>query len=375
MNVNEVRDLFPYLKNEIIYFNHASSGPFSKILLDKVIEVLKEKSEKNIDDYYTFKEVVAETKSILASMINTVPERIAFTDNTSTGFNVLAQSLQWHKGDRILLDDIEFPANVYPFLNLKRIGVEVDFVKSDNGKVSAEMIIEAIKPGTKLISVSFVQFLTGYRIELEKLGKFCSDNGIILSIDAIQGLGALTIDVKKCKIDFLSCGTQKWLLGFQGLAFIYINEELQMKLIPSNVGWLSVKNEWHLLDYNLDLKTTADAFQGGTINALGIYAFNTSLKLLREFGYQNVENLVLDNSKYLLQKLNSIGINCLLSGCDTNNLSGIVSVKIKNPESIIDLLNRNKIICSVREGFIRFSPHFYNTHQEINRVIDVLQKI
>jgi len=222
MNLNDIRNLFPYLKNDIIYFNHAATGPFTKNLLDKISEVLKEKSEKNIDDFSTFKEVAAETKSILASMINTLPERIAFTDNTSNGFNILAQSIQWQKGDRILLNDIEFPANVYPFLNLKRIGVEVDFVKSENGKVSAEMIIDSVKTGTKLISVSFVQFLSGYRIDLEKLGQFCSKNGIIFSVDAIQGLGALTLDVDKCNVDFLSCGTQKWLLGFQCLFFFYI---------------------------------------------------------------------------------------------------------------------------------------------------------
>ena len=375
MNLNDIRNLFPYLKNDIIYFNHAATGPFTKNLVDKISEVLKEKSEKNIDDYSTFKEVVAETKSILASMINTLPERIAFTDNTSNGFNILAQSIQWQKGDRILLNDIEFPANVYPFLNLKRIGVEVDFVKSENGKVSAEMIIDSVKTGTKLISVSFVQFLSGYRIDLEKLGQFCNKNGIIFSVDAIQGLGALTLDVEKCNVDFLSCGTQKWLLGFQGLAFIYINEKLQNKFIPSNIGWLSVNNAWDLLDYNLDLKTSAEVFQGGTINALGIYAFNTSLKLFREFGYQNVEKRVLENSRYFIEKLDLAGINCVLSNSDVNNLAGIVTIKIQNPDKVFEILNQNKIVSSLREGLIRFSPHFYNTSKEIDRVVDVLHKI
>lgn len=375
MNLNDIRNLFPYLKNDIIYFNHAATGPFTKNLVDKISEVLKEKSEKKIDDYTAFKEVAAETKSILAAMINTLPERIAFTDNTSNGLNILAQSIKWQKGDRILLNDIEFPANVYPFLNLINLGVEVDFVKSENGKVSAEMIIDSVKTGTKLISVSFVQFLSGYRIDLEKLGQFCSKNGIIFSVDAIQGLGALTLDVEKCNVDFLSCGTQKWLLGFQGLAFVFINEKLQKKLIPSNVGWLSVNNAWDLLDYNLDLKTSAEVFQGGTINALGIYAFNTSLKLFREFGYQNVEKRVMENSRYFIEKLDSAGINCVLSNSDVNNLAGIVTVKIQNPDKVFEILNQNEIVSSLREGLIRFSPHFYNTSQEIDRVVDVLHKI
>jgi len=375
MNLSNIRTLFPYIKNDIIYFNHAATGPFSSLLVNAINKILKEKSESKIDDYNSFKDVAAETKSILASILNTVPERLAFTDNTSHGLNFLAQSIQWKKGDRILLNDIEFPANVYPFLNLKRIGVEVDFVKSDNGKVTAEMIIDAIKPGTRLISVSYVQFLSGYRIDLEKLGAYCRNNNIIFSVDAIQALGAVKLDVEKCNIDFLSCGTQKWLLGFQGLAFIYLNEKLQKKLIPINVGWLSVNNAWNLLDYQIDLKTTADVFQGGTINALGVYALNSSLKLFNEYNFDNVEKRVIENSKYFLTKLASIGINGLLLNCKESELAGIVTIKIPNPDLVIKKLEQNKIICSLRENMIRFSPHFYNVFDDIDKAVDVLQKI
>lgn len=374
MNLNDIRTLFPYIKNDIIYFNHAATGPFSTLLVNAINKVLKEKSERNIDDFNSFKDVAVETKSILASMLNTVPERLAFTDNTTNGLNFLAQSIQWKKGDRILLNDIEFPANVYPFLNLKRIGVEVDFVKSDNGKVTADMIIDAIKPGTKLISVSYVQFLSGYRIDLEKIGKHCKDNDIIFSVDAIQALGAVKLDVEKSNIDFLSCGTQKWLLGFQGLAFIYLNEKLQRKIIPANIGWLSVNNAWNLLDYQIDLKTTADVFQGGTINALGVYALNASLKLFNDFNFNEVEKRVLENSKYFLTKLASIGINGLLLNSNESELAGIVTIKIKDPDLVVKKLEQNKIICSQRVGMIRFSPHFYNIFDEIDRVVDVLQK-
>ncbi|MFN3693408.1 MAG: aminotransferase class V-fold PLP-dependent enzyme, partial [Ignavibacterium sp.] len=152
-------------------------------------------------------------------------------------------------------------ANVYPFLNLGRFGVKVDFVESKNGIVSAEDIIADVKPQTKLISVSFVQFLSGYKIDLEKLGSFCREHNIILSVDGIQGIGALDFDVKKFKIDFLSCGTQKWLFGAQGLAFIYLTEELQNKLKPAYVGWLSVEDAWNILDYKMELKKSANAFQ------------------------------------------------------------------------------------------------------------------
>ncbi|MBK7500826.1 MAG: aminotransferase class V-fold PLP-dependent enzyme [Ignavibacteriales bacterium] len=375
MNKSEVRNKFPYLVNGIIYFNHAATGPFSSPVVNRLTNLLIEKSEKNIDDFDSFITVAEETKILLAELINCNVDRIAFVDNTTNGLNIPAQSIDWKKGDRILLNDIEFPANVYPFLNLKRIGVEVDFVKSENGIVTADQIINSIKPETKLVSVSFVQFLSGYKVDLEKIGNYCRANSIIFSVDGIQGIGAMRVDVKKCKIDFLSCGTQKWLLGMQGLAFIYVDEEFQKKMIPANVGWLSVENAWNLLDYKLDLKTSANVFQGGTLNAFGIYAFNSSLTLFKDFGFDNVESEVLSNTKYFITKLKSIGLYCVLSNCNEEELAGIVTIKVKDPEKIFDELEKKKIFGSLREGFIRFAPHFYNTHHEIDKVVEELQKI
>lgn len=375
MDKSIIRRYFPYLKNGIIYFNHASTGPFSSLVTSQLTELLKEKSESNIDDFPSFLKVMEETKVLLSKLINCNVDRTAFVDNTSNGINIIAQSIEWKKGDRILLNDVEFPANVYPFLNLKRFGVEVDFVKSLNGIVTAEQIIDSVKPGTRLISVSFVQFLSGYKIDLDKIGNYCRANNIIFCVDGIQGIGAVKIDVQKSKIDFLSCGTQKWLLGMQGLAFIYIDENLQRKISPANVGWLSVNDAWNLLDYKMDLKTSANVFQGGTLNSFGIYAFNTSLKLFNDFGFENVENQVLSNTKYFLEKLRGLEINTLLSNCNEDNLAGIITFKPDNPEKVFEELTKRKIICSLREGLIRFSPHFYNTHQEIDVVVDELQKI
>ncbi len=375
MDKSLIRKYFPYLDKGIIYFNHASTGPFSSLVTHRLTELLKEKSESNIDDYSSFLKTAEETKDLLAKLINCNVDRTAFVDNTSNGINIIAQSIEWKKGDRILLNDVEFPANVYPFLNLKRFGVEVDFVKSLNGIVAAEQIIDSVKPETRLISVSFVQFLSGYKIDLDKIGNYCRANNIIFCVDGIQGIGAVNIDVQKSKIDFLSCGTQKWLLGMQGLAFIYIDENLQRNISPANVGWLSVNDAWNLLDYKMDLKTSANVFQGGTLNSFGIYAFNTSLKLFNDFGFKNVENQVLSNTKYFLEKLRGLEINTLLSDCNEDNLAGIITFKPGNPEKVFEELNKRKIICSLREGLIRFSPHFYNTHQEIDIVVDELQKI
>jgi selenocysteine lyase/cysteine desulfurase len=373
--IAKARSYFPYLSNGIIDFNHASTAPISIKVKERIEYFLKERSEEKIDDYYAFKDVADETKEMIGEMINCSADRIAFLDNTTNGIIWLAQGIDWKAGDRIILNDVEFPANVYPFLQLKEKGVEIDFIKSKNGIVTAEEVINAIKPETKLISISFVQFLSGYKVDLEKIGKVCKELEIFFSVDAIQGLGAVRLDVKKFNIDFLASGTQKWLLGLQGLAFIYVRKELQDKMNSAPIGWLAVRDAWDLLSFNLTTKETAERFQPGTLNNLGIYAFNSSMKLFKEFGFDEIEKQILSNSGYFINKLAEIGYKSPLFSLSEKHLSGIVSFKNENAQRIFDHLSQKKIICSLREGYIRFAPHFYNTKQEINTVIDEMKKL
>lgn len=375
MTLEEVRELFPHINRGKIYFNNAATGPFSKNILKIVDEYLLQRSETDIDNFPELVKVVGETKKYLSLMLNCSTDRLAFIDNTSNGMNILAQGIAWKKGDKIILNNIEFPANVYPFMNLEKEGVEVQFVKSKNGIVSADNIINSITSNTKLISISFVQFLTGYRVDLEKIGKVCREKGIIFSVDAIQGLGAFTLDVEKCKIDFISCGTAKWLLGMQGLAFIFITEKLQQMLQPKYVGWLSVEDAWNILEFNLKLKNTADAFQGGTINALGVFGLLPSLKLFADFGHKNVEERILQNSIHFTRRLLEIGVQPVLEDCEKENLSGIISFKHEMANHIHDELRKREIYCSVREGMVRLSPHFYNTLEEIDFVSSGIKNI
>lgn len=373
MDIEEIRKQFPYMKKGKIYFNHASSGPLPFTAAARINEFVKDRSSDRIEDYPEFLKVMGETRSLIAEMINTSSARIAFLDNTSNGLNLLAQSLKWRRGDRILLNDSEFPANVYPFLNLQNEGVEVDFVKTRNHFAASNNIIEAIKPETKLISISHVQFLSGYRVDLSEIGKICREKEIILSVDAIQALPAVKLDVKETNISFLSCGTQKWLMGLPGLAFVFIDEELQKKMHPRYVGWLSVKNPDNLLEYDLALKKTASAFQSGTLNSIAIYALNSSLKLWLEFGLDRIQKNVLDNTTYFLNELKETGFDPILKSCGVENLAGIVTVEHPKYRKIFDKLSEKDIISSVREGLLRFSPHFYNTREEIDRVIGELK--
>ena len=373
MDIESIRSNYEYLKTGLIYFNHASTGPVSKPVLDNINMRLELSSKGEIDDYLKFLDIEASAKSMIGTMINASPERIAFIDNTTNGVNILAQGVKLNKGDRILLNDIEFPANVYPFMNLQQNGVIIDFVKSVNGCVTAEAVIENIHTDTKIVAISQVQFLTGYRAELKKIGKVCREKNIIFAVDAIQGLGAVQLNVEEDSIDFISCGTQKWLMGLQGCAFMYISDALQRKLAPKTLGWLSVENAWNLLDYKPIPITTAEFFQTGTVNTIGIYAIEASLKLFLQNGFDEIEKKVISNSRYLREKLNKIGIATFADGLSDNELSGIVSFRSDKSEDILKLLAENKITAATREGIVRLAPHYYNTFEEIDRVIEVLK--
>lgn len=375
MNLEDARNLFPHLKTNQIYFNHASIGPWCDLALKRLEEYSKQRSGDEIENYEYFLQWSLSAKEKLAALLGTNPKRIAWIDNVSNGLNILAQGLNWNPGDRIILNDLEFPSNVYPFLNLKKLGVEIDFIKNRNGIINVEDIEKAITSKTKLISISHVQFLTGYRANIDAIGELCKKHNIIFCVDAIQSAGVVKIDVEKSNVDFLSGGTQKWLMSSEGLSYIYLTEELQEKIDQKFVGWTSVQNAWNLLDYKLELKKSADKFQNGTLNSLGIAIFDAVLNLFFEFGIQNIENRIINNTNYFIEKLSDIGITPVLKNVSSDNLAGIVSFKNEKAKLIFDELKKQNIHCAVREGMIRFSPHFYNTKDEIEKVIYELKRL
>ncbi len=366
------RSLFPYLDTGCIYMNHAAISPLSKRVVDAIHGYLKQRSETEIENFLTFQRTLVETKEMIGKLINASSERIALVDNTSNGFNLLANGLKWKTGDRILLNDMEFPSNVYPFLNLKRHGVEIDFVKNRNGMILLEDIEQALTPRTRLLSISHVQFLNGFRIDLEGVGDLCKTRGIIFSVDPIQSAGALQIDVKKASIDFISCGGHKWLMSPQGSAFIFLTEELQERIQQAYVGWTSVANPWNLLDYNLDLQPSARRYENGTMNFMGICGMHAALSLLLEIGIETIESRILELTDFLVAQLSDAHVDpatCI----QHEHRSGIVSFKSDKSQAVYDKLLSEKIELAVREGLVRFSPHFYNTEEEIEKAVEIIK--
>lgn len=375
LDKSQIRKHFPYLESGLIYFNHASTGPMPDFTVNAIQNYLSERSSKSIDNYKNVLKVIAETKELVAKFINSNPDRIAFVDNVSNAMNLLAQGLKWEKGDEIILFDIEFPANVYPFLNLQKNGVVVKILKTKNGRIDFEDIEKAITPRTKLLSISHVQFLSGYRADLEQIGNLCKENQIIFSVDAIQSFGVVNIDVQKMKIDFLASGIQKWFLGLEGLTLIHITKELQDKIEQKYVGWLGVKDAWNILDYKLELDETAHRYENGTLNFAGIFSLNSNIKFFLSIGIEKIEKSIIENSKLLIRLLEKEKVDLLFKPNSDSEISGIVTIKINEPEEVFKKLREKKIYISLRESYLRFSPHFYNTDEEIFKVVETLKSL
>lgn len=364
------RSLFPFLKSGKLYFDHASIGPVPLPTRKAMESYLTSRSEQEINVFLDFLKVHQQTKTRIGALLNCPSERIAFCDNTSNGINILAAGLPWKSGDRIVLTDIEFPANIYPFLNQKRHGVEIDFVNNRGGKILLEDIRKAITPSTRVLSISHVQFLSGFRSDLAALGELCRRQGIIFCVDAIQAAGTTPIDVKSMKIDFLACGAQKWLLSTEGISFIYVSEELQSRIHQAHLGWMSIHDFFSdFFRYRLDLDATARRYENGTLNVAGIMGLHSSLGLLLEVGIVNIQQHVRELTQFIVGRVRKQGLE-LLTPEEPELRSGIVTFRPADGKKMFDDLRAQNIIVSLREGCIRFSPHFYNTQDELAEAFD-----
>lgn len=372
MSLSSFRKYFPVSSTDI-YLNHAAVSPLSTKVVQATERILQMRSSGEIEVFHESVEKKKSLKKSLAHLIDGEPDNIAIIGNTSEGFNWLAQGLEWEKGDRVLLVENEFPANIYPFLNLEQKGVIIDFVPVRDGFIYLEEIKNKILPETKLLSISFVEFLNGFRNQLTEISALCKKSNVLLSVDGIQGIGAMPLSVRESGIDFLSNGGHKWLMGPQGCGFMYISPHLFERLKPAFVGWLSVKDSWNFFDYQLDFLDNARRFEIATSNILGIYGLEASVDLLLEAGIPNIQKHLFALGNQLIAKLSALDFKYIGSD-NPKERSGIYSFACKNETAIFEHLQKNKVHISLRNGVLRFSPHFYNTTEEIDQVIKIINR-
>jgi selenocysteine lyase/cysteine desulfurase len=364
------RALFPHT-NDQLYLNHAAIAPMNTRAQQAIMQFMNFRLYEHVEFWPEALERKAYFVELIAKLLHVHKDSIALTSNTSAGLNILALGLPWKTGDRILLNNFEFPSNVIPFQNLQRLGVEIDFVTHRNGKIDLDDVKKNIHPRTKILSISFVEFLNGYRNDMKALGKICRENDIIFSVDAIQGLGALDLNARETGIDFLSSGGHKWLMWPAGLGFIYISPRIFKRVHPAQAGWMSLETPFDFFNYNQPLAANAQRFEPGVFSTISIMGATATLEMMLEIGLNNIEDKILNNTRFLLDELSYHGYK-LFTDPAPENRSGIVTFYHPAAEEVFNYFKENRVTVSLREGMIRISPHFYHDQADLERFIKML---
>jgi cysteine desulfurase / selenocysteine lyase len=372
MTITEARRQFAHTWTDMIYLNHAAISPTSFRVREALDKYHARRALKGIESFPWAPKMARETKGLIASLIGTTSDRIAFTLNTAEGLSILAGGLDWQQGDRVLLYSQEYPANVYPFLNLAHRGVAIDFYDADDFRIPAEVIAKHITPNTRLLSVSAVQFLSGYRADLAAIGKLCKEHNIIFCVDAIQAVPHVPINVTEAGIDYLAAGAHKWMMGTEGTAFIYISKALQSHVHQQAMGALSVKDPFRYTDYELGrIREDASRYESGTLNYPGIASLKAALELQQEIGLDAIYTQTLSLTGMLLTLCDRAGVG-YVTPKDEAERAGIVSIIFDNATDIASKAQKKGIHIVERGGRLRFSPYFYNTEEEIRTAFNAL---
>ncbi len=372
MTVDELRAQFPITRH-YNFLNHAAVAPISLPAAEAMAGYAREMSEAAYlrGTYYRTPERV---RQLAARLIKADPLEVTFVKNTCEGINYVANGIQWVTGDNIVTTAMEFPANIYPWMNLEQRGVALRRVPEEDGRVRFDRLVAAIDNRTRLVAVSAVQWSNGFRLDLTRLGEVCKEKGVLFFVDAIQALGVHPIDVRAMNIDLLAADGHKWLCAPEGAGIFFCKNELLGHLKPSVVGYLCMKHPYDAPTDRMDFVSDARRFDSGVYNVAGIAALGASLDLLLGYGIENVQVRVKQLTDALVEGVQSRGWR-VASPRTASEWSGIVSLASdKHDHDAVrkHLRNEFKIIVACRRGRLRASPHFYNTVEEMQQLAQAL---
>ncbi len=373
IDVTYCRSLFPVTES-CVYLNHASTGPLPRSAIDGISEYAQWSAREGQVPFAEAEARIEEARSLLADLMHVEPENLAFTKNTSAGVIIAIGSVRWQAGDNVVLMRDDFPTVTYPF-ELLLHNVEKRWFASSELVAGADAVCRLVDGRTRMVAISWVHFLSGAMFDIDAVCRFCRERGVLVLIDAIQGLGAVDIDWKRVGADFVVSHGAKWLLSPQGTGFLYVHPETLPKLEPYNLGWLSA--EWR--DFNdiftrKPLRKDARRFEEGTKNYLGLWGLCGSLRLFGEVGIRKIETRVRRLTGLLRERLAAAGF-VVVTPTGRAQSAGIVTCT-KPGTNMLRLhqqLERAGFKVSLRENMLRISPHFYNTELEIERLMELLQ--
>jgi cysteine desulfurase/selenocysteine lyase len=374
MDIDNIRKLFPITEDKI-YLNHASTGPLTTRARDAIDEILDVYQKEADVTKEMLDSVEEETHGLAAELLGVDNSEISLVKNTSQGIIIPMNAINWRDGSNVVLVKGGFPANISPWIfNLPE--VEKRYVELDKGEKFLDKCASFVDDKTAAITVDWVDFLTGRRVNLQRLSDFCKEKGILLFVDGIQGLGAIKINLSEINVDFFSAGSSKWLFGPQGIGIMYISKRRLSELNNKNVGWLSLTWEnFNNFSTLPPIKKSASRYEEGTRNLIGIYAFREHLKLFLEIGMDEIEKRIFYLRERVIEGLKKKGCE-FLSPLNKEMGSGIVTFRTRemDSENLYQEFAQNNIVVSLREGFIRVSPHFYNTEDEIESFLEIVPK-
>jgi selenocysteine lyase/cysteine desulfurase len=336
-----------------------------------------------------FFELIEETRGRFATLIHAEPDEIAFTKNVSEGLNVVAAGLGWRPGDNVILcAELEHPNNIYPWLNLRRLGVEIRAVPARAGAISVADMLARADSRTRVITVSSVTFAPGFRTDLDTLGSACRERGIMFVVDAAQSVGVLATDVRRSCIDALSVSTQKGLLGLYGMGFLYCRREWAERMQPVYLARFGVNvaegHEAAMGDFEFRLQPSARRFDLGNYNFLAAAGANAAIQYLQKWGADAVEAYVVSLAHTLVRGILDLGLP-VCGGPPGAHLAHIVTVgrlgagghdSTEDPRfaALYKHLIDNGVRLSIRRGILRFSLHVHNTSRDVERVLDLVKR-
>ncbi|AHL74854.1 class V aminotransferase [Stutzerimonas stutzeri] len=372
--MSTLNDEFPQIEG-LRYLNHAAVAPWPRRATEAVTAFAQQSMTVGARDYPQWLTVESRLRDRLARMLNAPASTdIALVKNTSEALSFVAFGLDWNAGDQIVISDEEFPSNRVVWEALQPQGVEVIQV-SLKGDDPESALLAACGPKVRLMAISAVQYATGLRLDLPRLGEGCEQRGVLLCIDAIQQLGALAFDVEQYRCAFAMADGHKWLMGPEGLGVFYCRSDLRAELKLHEYGWHMLE---HAGDYDRSdwqPARSARRFECGSPNMLGAMALDASLSLLEEIGMREVSRALAERIDQLQRGLSAMPGVELLSSTDPLRQAGIMTFRAEGWENaaLFQQLQAEQIVCALRGGGIRLSPHFYTRPEIIEQTLTVVR--
>jgi selenocysteine lyase/cysteine desulfurase len=370
----EMRALFP-IATRYAYLDHAANAPLATPVVSTMEVYLGRMTEEPFDLAH-WERLSGQVRTRTAELLSVGPESITFTKNTTAGLGLVAAGLDWESGDNIVGVHREFPSNIYPWMGLKRKGVELRLYQPEQGRIDVKALVRMCDRRTRVLAISAVQFWSGFRTDLGALAAAVRGRDVLLVIDAVQAVGGLQVDLSRTPVDFLAVGAHKWLLGPMGAGFAYVGPRMLDRLNPVIIGPESVVRNREYVDYDLTFKPDAHRFEEAAPNYPGILGMGAAVNLLLRCGALAVEEAVLRLADRLRDELPTRGYELVAKPSAPSERSGIVSFRHPRmvPAELHTRLREAGVIISLRGDFLRASPHYYNSDEDLNRLLEALPR-